>query len=146
MAVALTAPAILDRLPDRAFMRAGAVLVSFGLAGAFALLAVPGTWPVLLGLWALLGAGTSMINTPSARLLRRAATDRTRSYIFTAQFSLSHACFIITYPVAGWVGAVAGQPAAAAVLAAVAAISTAAAFKFWPAAFRTGPVPETTKG
>ncbi|WP_313955650.1 MFS transporter [Paenarthrobacter nicotinovorans] len=88
MAVALTAPGVLDRVPDRAFMGAGAVLLSLGLAGAFALLAVPGTWPVLLGLWALLGVGTSMINTPSARLLRRAATDSTRSYIFTAQFSL----------------------------------------------------------
>jgi MFS family permease len=146
MAVALTTPGILDWMPDRAFMRAGAVLLSLGLAGAFALLVIPGTWPVLLGLWVLLGAGTSMINTPSARLLRRAATDSTRSYIFTAQFSLSHACFIITYPVAGWIGAAAGQPAAAAVLAVVATISTAAAFRFWPAASRTGPVPETMKG
>ncbi|MDD1478645.1 MFS transporter [Arthrobacter sp. H16F315] len=146
MLVALTAPKVLDRIPDRVLMRAGAVLLSAGLAGAFALLAVPGTWPVLLGLWVVLGAGTSMINTPSARLLRRAATDSTRSYIFTAQFSLSHACFIITYPVAGWIGAAAGQPAAAAVLAIVATISTLAAFRFWPAVSRTGPVPETMKG
>lgn len=146
MLVALTAPKVLDRMPDRVLMRAGAVLLSAGLAGAFALLAVPGTWPVLLGLWVVLGAGTSMINTPSARLLRRAATDSTRSYIFTAQFSLSHACFIITYPVAGWIGAAAGQPAAAAVLAIVATISTLAAFRFWPAVSRTGPVPETMKG
>jgi hypothetical protein len=101
---------------------------------------------VLLGLWVVLGAGTSMINTPSARLLRRAATDSTRSYIFTAQFSLSHACFIITYPAAGWIGATAGQPAAAAVLAAVATISTVAALRFWPATSRTGPAPATTKG
>ena len=146
MLVALTAPKVLDRMPDRVLMRAGAVLLSAGLAGAFALLAVPGTWPVLLGLWVVLGAGTSMINTPSARLLRRAATDSTRSYIFTAQFSLSHACFIITYPVAGWIGAAARQPAAAAVLAIVATISTLAAFRFWPAVSRTGPVPETMKG
>ncbi|XAS65519.1 MFS transporter [Pseudarthrobacter sp. So.54] len=146
MLVALTAPRILDRVSDRVLMRAGAVLLSAGLAGAFALLAVPGTWPVLLGLWVVLGAGTSMINTPSARLLRRAATDSTRSYIFTAQFSLSHACFIITYPIAGWVGATAGQPVAAAVLAVVATISTLAAFRFWPAGTRTGPVPETMKG
>jgi MFS family permease len=146
MLVALTAPRVLDGVPDRVLMRAGAVLLSVGLAGAFALLAVPGTWPVLLGLWVVLGAGTSMVNTPSARLLRRAATDRTRPYIFTAQFSLSHACFMITYPVAGWVGAEAGQPVAAAVLAIVATISTVAAFRFWPAAARSGPVPETMKG
>ncbi|MEC5181737.1 MFS transporter [Arthrobacter sp. CG_A4] len=146
MVVALTAPRILDRLPDRAFMRAGAVLLSLGLAGAFLLLTVSGPWPVLLGLWVVLGAGTSMINTPAARLLRRAATDSTRSYIFTAQFSLSHACYIITYPVAGWIGAAAGQPAAAAILAAMATLSTVAALRFWPATSRTGSAPATTKG
>jgi MFS family permease len=146
MAAALMAPWILDRVTDRSLMKAGAGLLCLGLAGVFVLLAAAGSWPLLLGLWVVLGAGTSMVNTPSARLLRRAATDSTRSYIFTAQFSLSHACYIITYPVAGWVGAAAGQPAAAAVLAAVATISTVAALKFWPAAARTGPVPATTKG
>lgn len=146
MVIALTAPAILDRAPDRTLMGAGAALLSLGLAGAFVLLAVSGPWPVLLALWAVLGAGTSMINTPSARLLRRAATDSTRSYIFTAQFSLSHACFIITYPAAGWIGATAGQPAAAAALAAVAALGTVAALGFWPAAAKTVPAPAATKG
>lgn len=146
MAVALTAPGILDRLQDRVFMRVGAVLLSLGLAGAVVLLTVPATWLALLGLWVLLGAGTSMISTPSARLLRRAATDSTRSYIFAAQFSLSHACFIITYPVAGWIGAAAGQPAAAAVLALAATISTVIAFTLWPADSRTGPVPAAMKG
>jgi MFS family permease len=146
MAAALMVPWILDSVTDRSLMMAGAGFLCLGLAGAFVLLAAAGPWPVLLGLWVMLGAGTSMVNTPSARLLRRAATDSTRSYIFTAQFSLSHACYIITYPVAGWVGAAAGQPAAAAVLAAVATISTVAALKFWPAAARTGPVPATTKG
>lgn len=145
MVIALTAPRILDRATDRTLMGVGAVLLSLSLAGAFVLLAVSGPWPVLLGLWVVLGAGTSMINTPSARLLRRAATDSTRSYIFTAQFSLSHACFIITYPAAGWIGAAAGQPAAAAILAAVATISTVAALRLWPAAARSGSLPETTK-
>jgi MFS family permease len=146
MAAALLAPWILDRVTDRSLMRAGAGLLCVGLAGVFVLLTAAGPWLLLLGLWVVLGAGTSLINTPSARLLRRAATDSTRSYIFTAQFSLSHACYIITYPVAGWVGAAAGQPAAAAVLAAVATISTVAALRLWPAAARTGPVPATTKG
>ncbi|MHA7222882.1 MFS transporter [Arthrobacter sp. RHLT1-20] len=146
MVIALAVPRILDSAPDRGFMKAGAVLLSLGLAGTYVLLAVSGPWPVLLGLWVVLGAGTSMINTPAARLLRRAATDSTRSYIFTAQFSLSHACFIITYPVAGWIGAAAGQPAAAAILAAVATISTVAALRLWPATSRTGSAPATTKG
>ncbi|MEQ4518123.1 MFS transporter [Pseudarthrobacter sp. B907] len=146
MVVALAAPRVLDRTGDRTLMGAGAALLSVGLAGAFVLLVSSGPWPVLLGLWVVLGAGTSMINTPSARLLRRAATDSTRSYIFTAQFSLSHACFILTYPAAGWIGAAAGQPVAAGALAAVAAIGTAAALLFWPATAKTGTTPATTRG
>ncbi|WP_332762543.1 MFS transporter [Pseudarthrobacter sp.] len=146
MAVALSAPWALDRLADRSLMMSGAALLGLGLAGTFVLLATAGPWLMLLGLWAALGAGTSMISTPSARLLRRSATESTRAYIFTAQFSLSHACFIITYPVAGWIGASAGQPAAAAVLAVVAMISTAAAVNFWPVASKTGPEPAIMKG
>lgn len=146
MAAALSAPRALDRIADRSLMMSGAALLGLGLGGTFVLLATAGPWPILLGLWVALGAGTSMISTPSARLLRRSATEGTRSYLFTAQFSLSHACFIITYPVAGWIGASAGQPAAAAVLAVVAMISTAAALKFWPAASRTGSEPASRKG
>ncbi|WP_104060396.1 MFS transporter [Arthrobacter sp. 4R501] len=146
MAVALSAPWALDRLADRSLMMSGAALLGLGLAGTFVLLATAGPWLMLLGLWAALGAGTSLISTPSARLLRRSATESTRAYIFTAQFSLSHACFIITYPVAGWIGASAGQPAAAAVLAVVAMISTAAAVNFWPVASKTGPEQAIMKG
>lgn len=132
MVVSLTTPAILDRVSDRDLMLAGAALVTLGVALAAAVAALRPSWVVLLAVWVLLGVGTSMINTPSARLLRRAATDDTRSYLFTAQFSLSHACFIIGYPVAGWVGAIAGQPASAAVLAILATLSTVAAFRLWP--------------
>ena len=74
-------------------------------------------WIELGGLWVVLGAATSMINTPSARLLRRNSTLDNRTAVFTAQFSLSHACFLLTYPIAGWIGALFGQPAAATVLA-----------------------------
>lgn len=133
MFVALSTPALLDRFKDRSFMLAGSGLVAVGLCASAVVALVQPPWAVLLVLWVFLGAGTSMINTPSARLLRRAATDSTRSYLFTAQFSLSHACFIITYPVAGWVGAAAGQPAAALVLAALATLGVLAAARLWTA-------------
>lgn len=95
------------------------------------------SWGLFLGLWVLLGIGTSMINTPSSRLLRRVATDDTRSYLFTAQFSLSHACFLLAYPLAGWVGAAAGQSTAALTLGAFALIGTITALVLWPAAAKT---------
>jgi MFS family permease len=135
MIVALAAPRVLDRFGDRAVMLTGAALVPVGLVGATALtaLGVDGTgWIWLLGLWFLLGAGNSTILTPSSRLLRDASTEETRPYVFTAQFSLSHACYILTYPLAGWVGAAAGLGWAAAALTSIAMIGAAGAFLSWP--------------
>lgn len=131
MAVALTTPVLLECVQDRTFMAGGSIVVAAGVGAAGVVAMFQPAWGLMLLLWALLGAGTSMINTPSARLLRRAATDSTRSYLFTAQFSLSHACFIITYPVAGWVGASAGQPASAFILAALATLGAIAALLLW---------------
>lgn len=135
MIVALSAPKVLDRFGDRTVMLTGAAVIPFVLAGAAALtlLGVPGSgWWLLLGLWFVLGAANSTILTPSSRLLRDASTDETRPYVFTAQFSLSHACYILTYPLAGWIGAVAGLGWAALALTIVAMIGSAGAFLSWP--------------
>ena len=135
MIVALSAPRALDRFGDRAVMLTGASVIPVVLAGtaALTLLGVlgPGWW-LLLGLWFLLGAANSTILTPSSRLLRDASTQETRPYVFTAQFSLSHACYILTYPLAGWVGAVAGLGWAALSLTIIAMIGSAGAFLSWP--------------
>ncbi|GAB3534772.1 MFS transporter [Arthrobacter tecti] len=132
MVIALITPRLLERITDRNFMLAGAAVISAGVAAAALVVLAEPPWAAMLAVWVFLGAGTSMINTPSARLLRRAATDATRPHLFTAQFSLSHACFILTYPIAGWVGAVAGQVSAAVVLAALATLGTVAALRLWP--------------
>lgn len=135
MFVALSAPKVLDRFGDRPVMLTGAAVIPVALAGAAALtlVGVPGTgWWLLLGLWFLLGAANATILMPSARLLRDASTEDTRPYVFTAQFSLSHACYILTYPLAGWVGALAGLGWAASALAIIAIIGSAGAFLSWP--------------
>ena len=135
MIVAISAPKVLERFGDRAVMLTGATLIPLGLAGATAvtLFAEPGAgWWLLLGLWFLLGAGNSTILTPSSRLLREASTEQTRPYIFTAQFSLSHACYILSYPLAGWLGAAAGLGWAAGALTILAILGSAGAFLSWP--------------
>ncbi|MEO6205296.1 MAG: PhoH family protein, partial [Mycobacteriales bacterium] len=53
-----------------------------------------------LATWVLLGMGTSLVNTPSARLLADASTPANRNLVYTAQFAFSHSCFLITYPIA----------------------------------------------
>jgi hypothetical protein len=114
-------------------MLAGAALLPVAMAATTVLSYRDGTgWGALLGLWLVLGAGTSAVLTPSARVLRDASDEHTRPYVFTAQFSLSHACFILTYPTAGWVGARFGLGAAALALTAVAALAAVVAAASWP--------------
>ncbi|HEY8701853.1 MAG TPA: MFS transporter, partial [Arthrobacter sp.] len=135
MIVALSAPRVLDRFGDRAVMLTGAALIPAVLAGATFLtfLGAGGAgWWLLLGLWFLLGAANSTILTPSSRLLRDASSEESRPYVFTAQFSLSHACYILTYPLAGWIGAAAGLGWAALALTIIAMIGSAGAFLSWP--------------
>lgn len=140
MVVALVLPRMLNSRADRPVMLAGAVVILVTLAATAVLLfsgpQIHQGWLGLSVLWTLLGAGTSLINTPSARLLRYESDAETRSAVFTAQFSLSHACFFLTYPLAGWVGAAAGQPVAAAVLACAALLAAVVAGRTWPTAGR----------
>ena len=86
-------------------------------------------WYVLLGTWVLLGIGTSLVNTPSSRLLADASTLANRNLVYTAQFALSHACFLVTYPIAGWLGA-ANLTGAAVVLLILAVVAGAVAVTF----------------
>ncbi|HEX6345834.1 MFS transporter [Umezawaea sp.] len=127
---ALALPALLDRYGDRLVVVRAAQLLSVTL-----LVAVPALswgWPVLLGLWAAIGAGGALVLTPGARLLRRSADSPDRPALFAADFALSHACWLLCYPLTGVVSTVAGLPAALLVLGAITACSTAAAVRLWP--------------
>lgn len=57
--------------------------------------------------------------------------------MFAAQFSLSHAAWLLTYPLAGWVGAKAGLGWATAALGAIALAAAALAARLWPAGAAT---------
>lgn len=129
MLAALVLPRLLDRVADRTAMLAGAAVLALG---ALLAVALPG-YALLLPLWFLIGLGYSLALTPSGRLLRRSAHAEDRPAVFAAQFALSHACWLLCYPLAGWLGAAAGLPAAALVLAVVAAGGAALAVRLWPA-------------
>ncbi len=131
MLVALALPSVLKRLQDYSVMLAGAVLLPAGLALSAAAIGMSqdvAQWIVLDLIWFLLGAATSLISTPSSRLLRRSCEAKDQPAVFAAQFSLSHACYLIGYPTAGWLGASLGLPAAALLLAFLAAIAGAMAW------------------
>jgi H+ antiporter protein len=129
MIAALLLPRLLDDMPDRKAMLIGAGIL---VAGLFVGTLVP-SFGWLLPLWFALGLGYSLAQTPSGRLLRRSSQPEDRPALFAAQFALSHACWLITYPVAGWLGAKAGLPFTFMVLGLVAAVAVIVAMKLWPA-------------
>ena len=93
---------------------------------------VPG-WSTLLPLWMLLGMAYAGLVTPGGRLIRRSARTEDLPFLFAAQFSLSHVCWLLAYPLAGWVGARQGMDVALFALTALAIASTMAASLLWPA-------------
>jgi len=134
MIAALSLPQMLEKVSDRPVMFAGAV-------GSTLVLAVMGiailwngwmAWPVLLMAWLLLGLFYSIILTPSGRLLRRSSHNQDRTALFTAQFALSHACWLFSYPLAGWLGHSWGMAATFVVFAVLSTIALLAGFVLWP--------------
>ncbi|MFE7195058.1 MFS transporter [Microbacterium oxydans] len=130
LVVAVNIPWLVGRLGVIRTMITGATVITVGLIVAVIVTAVATAsgsgWFVLLGTWVLLGMGTSLVNTPSSRLLADASTPQNRNLVYTAQFALSHACFLVAYPIAGWLGAMNLTGSAAALLLLAAGAGTAA--------------------
>jgi len=134
MIAALILPRVLDRVADRPVMVVGAwAMIAALLTLAAAILATGLTWPLLLGIWLVIGVGYSTVQTPSGRLLRRSAHAEDRPAVFAAQFALSHACWLVTYPLSGWLMTAYGTVPALVVLASVAVAGIMTALRLWPA-------------
>ena len=103
---ALMLPRLLNRITDRLVMVSSALILAGAMIGQAILMlwaGLPG-WGVFLAGWAVMGVFYSAILTPSGRLLRSSAHAEDRPSLFAAQFALSHACWLLTYPAAGWAG------------------------------------------
>ena len=128
MLAAFLLPRMLVRLADRPVMIGGAALMVAGVA----LVPLVGGLASLIALWAIIGFGFSLTQTPIGRIINRSAREADRGAVFAAQFALSHACWLVTYPLAGWVGAGAGLSVAALLLAGIGALGLVAVLRIWP--------------
>ncbi len=129
MVVAFALLKLLEGRSPRSVMITGSVALPVLLAIA----AFYQSWWSILVLWFLLGAAGSAVMTPGGILLRRSAHPEDRPSLFAAQFALSHAGWLVTYPLAGWLGAGFGMTTAFAVLAIAAGAGAIAAVRLWPA-------------
>jgi H+ antiporter protein len=133
MLAALLLPRLLDNRPDRPVMIGGAlVLVAALLALSSMALAFETQWIPLLTGWFIIGIGYSAVLTPSGRLLKRSAHAEDRPAVYAAQFALSHVCWLVTYPLAGWLITISGPTAAFAILALLAGGGVVCGIIFWP--------------
>lgn len=133
MGAAMTMPKLLERVNDRQVMLTGAA-VSIASMTLVGLLSVSGlvTFSMLATSWFVLGWAYSTVLTPSGRLLTRSAHPEDRPAVFAAQFTLSHMCWLVFYPLSGWSMKLAGEGVAFLLLAFLSAPGLWAARHFWP--------------
>jgi MFS family permease len=133
LVVALLLPRVLDAVADRTVMTTGAVALVVGATTAVALSATDIiSWGATATVWILIGGGMALIVTPTGRVLRRSVDPDALPEVFAAQFSLSHVAWLITYPIAGWIGTISGFTLTWSILAGLAAIGSMAAMALWP--------------
>lgn len=92
---------------------------------------LPGAVDAMVGVRRVLFADVDA--TPVGRVLRRSSHAEDRTALFAAQFALSHACWLVAYPVAGVASATYGTGAAFLILALLCAAGVIGLFLFWPA-------------
>jgi len=128
MIAALTLPKVLDKVADRPVMLLGAFVMAAGVA-------LIGTGPgfyAVLPIWFLIGLGWSLVQTPSGRVVNRSSSPADRPAFFSAQFALSHLCWLAFYPIAGQLGTRIGVETTALILAGGIVVFALAAMRLWP--------------
>lgn len=137
MIAAFLLPRLLQRISDRRVMTTSAygaavVMVLTGLA----LFGAPdkNTQALLFGFsWLLTGFAYSAILTPSGRLLARSAHPADRPAVYAAQFALSHACWLLFYPLTGVLMTFAGAEITMFVVGIAAFAGAVFSLILWPA-------------
>ena len=110
MAIVAFAVFMLLRLSpgDPAAVIAGGIVLSISL--------LPGwmTPPLAIFgfLWVLNGAGQALIAIPSSTLVASHTSTDERGRAFAAQFAITHACWLISYPLVGHLAGALGPPIA----------------------------------
>lgn len=130
-AAASTSPWLARRVSIRSVMLAGAG-VSLAAATVTVIVGLSPSWPIAVTAWALVGFGPGWIMVNTGRLLRVSSRPAQRPALFSAQFSLSHACWLITYPLTGWLTVVVGFTGTWLVLTGLTLAAASAALTVWP--------------
>ena len=128
MIAALTVPRLIESFADKTIMIVGAFLMGLGVLG----IASSPDLSSMLPIWFTIGLGWSLLQTPSGRVVNRSARTSDRSAYFSAQFALSHLCWLIAYPIAGQLGTRLGIATAAVYMGIAILVFAVLALCLWP--------------
>lgn len=131
---AILMPTVIARIGPRPYMLSGLLLMVAAMAFVWPVLALaPGqqALPWLWVIWFLAGLGYSAVLAPMGRVIRDAVPDSDLPDVFAALFSLAHAPWLISYPLAGWGATIIGFGPTSLLLGAFAALALAFAARTW---------------
>src|SRR6056297_1556592 len=126
---AVTVPRLVAALDERRVMLGGALLHA---ALALAIAAQP-AHAVILAVYVGFGMAASLVLTPGGLVVARSARAADRPAVFAAQFSLSHAGWLVAYPLAGVLATRAGLEPALLILSAATVVVALVGARVWPA-------------
>lgn len=95
----------MPRLKERAGVSRMMTIGAAVIATTFLLATFVHGWTLLLLWWAILGVGCIAVESLLGVLVNQFSTDQTRQTLFAANFSLTHACWLIAYLLTGFLGA-----------------------------------------
>lgn len=96
---AVVVGALNRRLRRTTFVLIGATLITVAL-----LPASKAGLPLLMILWAIAGAGQTMVDLPTQTLIADRIPTTAQGRVYGAHFAWSHFWWVISYPLAGWLG------------------------------------------
>ncbi len=123
----LSVPRLADRLQIRSILVSGAVALACGLF----LIQFATSLSALFPAFALIGMGGALINTQAGRVIVANSDESDRPALFAAHFALSHACWLVGYPLAGFLGTQMSMGNTALLLMAVASVSAVVGAAYW---------------
>lgn len=128
MLAAFMLPKMLEKIADKKVMITGATVLSLCLSAGY----LVQNYACLVALWFLMGIGYSIAQTPTGRLIRKSAQPEDRAALFAAQFTFSHACWLLTYPLTGWLSSNIGTSLTFIAMACISVAAVITAYLLWP--------------
>jgi len=128
MFMAFTYPVIAKQLNDKSIIQLGILTLSISL---FFMSYEPSFNFALIN-WFLIGTGLSLSQIPAGKIVNMSANPNDRTAYFSAQFSLSHMCWLIGYLAAGQLVYIFGFSFTAIFFACIVSICLIYSVLFWP--------------